>query len=75
MTAEEIAAGMTPAQRMAFSKAVCTTDGRWLVPSCSVSLAEPWPQGVAEYYSWAVDRLTPLGQQVRSILEGTSHAD
>lgn len=69
MTAEEIAAGLTEAQKRVISFATRTEDNRWLVASATASGAGPWPQGVTQYYSQSCDRLTPLGMQVRAILE------
>ncbi len=67
----EIAAKLTKAQQREFRKAWHTSDCRWLVRSASVTKAGPWPQGVTEYYSWAADRLTPLGLAVRAHLRDT----
>ena len=65
----ELARGLTEAQRRLIADAISTVDGRTLVVSASASGAGPWPQGVTEYYSWAMDRLTPLGLSLRTYLE------
>ena len=69
MTPAEIAAKLTKAQQWQIGKAWQTTDGRWMVKSASETKAGAWPQGITEYYSWAADRLTPLGLAVRAHLE------
>lgn len=70
MTPEQIAAGLTKAQREAL------LNGQWVTPLIGREpfyvvhfTGDPWPQGVANYLSTHADSLTPLGQQVRAILE------
>lgn len=72
-SAAEIARGLTKAHRLYLLKAKKTADGRWLVESNSITKVGAWPQGLTEYYSWALDRLTPLGLAVRTILEAKDH--
>ena len=71
MTPAEIAAKLTGAQRETIRV------GRWISvggqePFLVVSPThEPWPEGVAELFTLATDRLTPLGLAVRRHLEET----
>ena len=73
MSAQEVAGKLTKAQAWQLRQATVTTDGRWHVKSNSVTKAGPWPEGMTEYYSWALDRLTPLGLEVRRILQEQGH--
>jgi hypothetical protein len=66
--AEKIAAGLTEAQRRAMLSA------HWIYPGgqpaiCVVAFTDPWPAPVAQFFTLATDRLTPLGLAVKAILE------
>ena len=69
---ERIAKKLTKAQREA------VVDGRWIHPGGMdpIYLVDfngfPWPQGVAEFFAFRTDRLTPLGMEVRAYLEQNS---
>ena len=74
-TPEQIAAGLTKAQREAM------LTGQWVTPHIGREpfyvvrfTGDAWPQGVANYLSTHADTLTPLGQQVRTILENRNDA-
>ena len=64
-----IATMLTQAQRDA------VVDGRWIHPGGMdpIYLVDfngmPWPQGIAEFFSFRTDRLTNLGLAVRAYLE------
>jgi len=66
MTAEEIAAGMTPLERERLTG--------WQGPAGAAynAISEDLCEAGLLNSDWS---LSPLGHQVRSILEGTSHAD
>lgn len=70
-SAAEIAEKLTDAQRQAM------LSPRWIHPGgmdpiCLVDFTDVWPEGVAQFFTMTVDRLTPLGQQVRAILSEPS---
>lgn len=71
MTAEEIAAGMSDAQKRAVLRGGSEYIERFTHARTRSALQDKGVV-VGRMYS---EQLTPLGQQVRSILEGTSHAD
>lgn len=64
----EIAAKLSHEQRQAIIAS------RWIHPGgqepmCLVDFVPVWPEGVAQFFSFRTDRLTPLGQQVAAILK------
>ncbi len=70
--AEQIAAGLTAAQREAILHATdaMSSHGGW--PFFIVKrTADYWPQGVCRFLSVTTDRLTPLGLAVRARLQET----
>lgn len=67
MTAEEIAAGLSAEQKHTMRRSGLRLSTRKALSLPMVGLVQR-----AEYTKW---KFTPLGMQVRSILEGTSHAD
>ena len=79
MTAEEIAAKLTPAQREAILGAQLDK-GRyfiraWSAPDMTKREASQMRKLGLGFAVWSGFCLGNIGQQVRSILEGTSHAD
>lgn len=69
MTPEQIAAGLTKAQRERLRSAEPYV-GVWLVRSPNGhSPKENFPKGLSLYWNKNYDTLTPLGEQVRAILE------
>ena len=72
-SAEEIARGLTKAQRCSIMEAVDLRSNYGGYPFLAASVtADPWPQGVAEFLTLHRDRLTPLGLEVRKLLEKKS---
>ena len=73
MTPEVIAA---IAKRLTKAQREAVVDGRWihLGGMDPIYLVDfngfPWPQGVAEFFSFKTDRLTPLGLAVCAHLKG-----
>ena len=72
---EDVARGLTEAQRLVLESAENTVDGRVLVPSMLVDLNQPekWPADLATYYSLYLRRLTPLGIAVANHIKGTQN--
>lgn len=64
----EVAGKLTEAQRRAMLGAWWIHPGG-MDPICLVQFTEPWVDPVAQFFTLHVDRLTPLGQQVRAHLE------
>jgi hypothetical protein len=71
MTPEEIAAGLSEAQRAAILDAEDRLSNHGGYPFFTVRLThDPWPQGIAQFLTLKTDRLTPLGLEVRAALTG-----
>ena len=72
--ADEIArivAGLTKAQREALLSATDAMSSHGGYPFFTVRhTGEPWPQGIAQFLTRSIDRLTPLGLAVRARLVG-----
>ena len=72
-TIAEIAGKLTAAQREALVKAIDSRNG-WLVLAPPWSGAQPWPRGIAQFYSRRLDLLTPTGLAVRAYLQEQDEA-
>lgn len=73
--ARAIAAGLSEAQKRSLKNPHWLHPGG-MAPICLVEVtSDPWPQGVAQFFTLKTDRLTPLGQSVRAILQEQSNAD
>ena len=64
----KLAEGLTEAQRRAL------LDAAWLHPGgqppiAIVNFTNPWPEGVAQFFTLKRDRLTPLGLALRAHLQ------
>lgn len=60
MTPEEIAAGLSEAQRAAILDAEDRLSNHGGYPFFTVRLThDPWPQGIAQFLTLKTDRLTP----------------
>lgn len=72
MTPEQIAA---IAGKLTVAQQDAVVDGRWIYPGgmdpiCLVDFnGEPWPQGIAEFFTFRTDRLTETGLAVRRHLQ------
>lgn len=72
-TPEQIAGKLTKAQRDAITSATDVMSNHGGYPFFTVRhTGEPWPMGIAQFMTLKTDRLTPLGLQVRAILQGQS---
>ena len=65
--AREIASQLSEAQKRSM------LSPRWLhpggmAPVCLVTFTDPWPEGVAQFFTTYMDSLTDLGLAVRAVL-------
>lgn len=67
--AQRIAEGLSEAQRRAILDAQDMHSNHGGYPFFTVEFAEPWTAPVAQFLTLRTDRLTPLGLQVRQILQ------
>lgn len=75
-TAEQIAAGLTKAQRDSIVNATDLHSDFGGYPFFMARITDtPWPQGVATFLNLRHDRLTPTGLAVRAIIQEQSNAD
>lgn len=74
MNVEQIAAGLTTAQREALIDASDMMSNHGGYPFYTARhTGEPWPMGVAQFLTLKTDRLTPLGIAVRDYLRSQAH--
>ncbi|MFP5432349.1 MAG: hypothetical protein ACLGIM_04415 [Alphaproteobacteria bacterium] len=71
-TIEELARGLTEAQKRAVMEASDMMSNHGGYPLMTVAVtSDPWPAGIAQFLTLKSDRLTPLGLTLRAYLEKT----